>query len=460
MSESQNIEYKESWRDEYLKWICGFANAQGGKIYIGIDDNQKVVGVANAKRLLEDIPNKIVTHLGIVAAVNLLHKGDLCYLEIVVEPSAMPIAYHGTYHFRSGSTKQELRGVALQQFLLKKMGLSWDDMPHETATLECIDRHAIDYFLQSSEEQNRLETISKNADTLTVLQNLHLITEDGKLKYAALLLFGKDPLQYFPDVRFKIGRFGSGASDLMFDDVIEGNILEMPDKIMRVLASKYLISPIHYEGLRRVETLEIPYEALREILCNAIVHKDYQSNTIQMKVYNDRIEVWNPGPLPVDFPIEKLFSEHYSHARNRNIANAFYRAGLIEAWGRGIEKICNGLKSASLQPPKFEQREGGVAVTVMRNLSLQISQNTDIDHPSTTQVPPKYHLSTTQVQNLWSVMSDGTYYSVSELMELVNISNRRYFTKSYIAPAIANEVIEPQFPEQPRHPRQKYRRKK
>ena len=68
-SESQNIEFKESWRDEYLKWICGFANASGGRIYIGVDDERKIVGVTNSKRLMEDIPNKIATNLGIIADV-------------------------------------------------------------------------------------------------------------------------------------------------------------------------------------------------------------------------------------------------------------------------------------------------------------------------------------------------------------------------------------------------------
>ena len=115
-NESQNIEYKESWRDEYLKWICGFANAQGGRIYIGVNDQKEVIGLSDAKRLLEDIPNKIVNYLGIVEDVNLLMEGDKEYIEIVVSPSNMPIAYKGTYHYRSGSTKQELKGLALQQF--------------------------------------------------------------------------------------------------------------------------------------------------------------------------------------------------------------------------------------------------------------------------------------------------------------------------------------------------------
>lgn len=95
MSESQSIEYKSSWRDEYLKWICGFANAQGGKLYIGVDDNGYVCGVSNIKRLLEDIPNKIQTSLGIVTEVNKKEKDGLEYIEIIVVPSSFPVSYRG-----------------------------------------------------------------------------------------------------------------------------------------------------------------------------------------------------------------------------------------------------------------------------------------------------------------------------------------------------------------------------
>lgn len=99
MTESQNIEYKESWRDEYLKWICGFANAQGGKIYIGINNVGDVVGVKDSKKLMEDIPNKIHSGLGIVADVNRLTKDNKDYLEIKVKPSSFPISYHGEFHY-------------------------------------------------------------------------------------------------------------------------------------------------------------------------------------------------------------------------------------------------------------------------------------------------------------------------------------------------------------------------
>ena len=238
MSESQNIEYKESWRDEYLKWICGFANAQGGRIYIGIDDNQQVVGVADTKRLMEDIPNKIVNYLDIVADVYLLHKEDKDYIEIAVQPCNLPIAYHGIYHYRSGSTKQELKGAALQQFLLRKMGHSWDDIENERATLDDIDRQAIDFFLRKAVDAGRMPVDSLNETTEKVLSNLNLIGGEGKLRNAALLLFGKNPAKFFTSVQFRIGRFGRDEADLMFQDVVDGNIIQMTDRVIEVLKSK------------------------------------------------------------------------------------------------------------------------------------------------------------------------------------------------------------------------------
>ena len=120
MAETQNIEYKESWRDEYLRWICGFANAGGGKIYIGVKDDGTVTGVKNSKKLLEDIPNKIQNKLGIVTDVNLLSEDGLEYIEIIVNPWGFPVSYDGEYHYRSGSTKQQLRGMHLQIFLCQK----------------------------------------------------------------------------------------------------------------------------------------------------------------------------------------------------------------------------------------------------------------------------------------------------------------------------------------------------
>ena len=120
MKENQQIEWKKAWRDEYLRWICGFANAEGGVLHIGRNDRGVVVGVPEAARLMEDIPNKVRDILGIMVGVNLREEAGKEYLEIVVEPYPYPVSYKGEYHLRSGSTKQELKGAALDKFLLRK----------------------------------------------------------------------------------------------------------------------------------------------------------------------------------------------------------------------------------------------------------------------------------------------------------------------------------------------------
>jgi ATP-dependent DNA helicase RecG len=134
MKESQQIEWKSSWRDDYLRWICGFANAAGGTLVIGRDDRGVAVGVKDARHLIEEIPNKVRDILGIMVDVNLRRKEGKDLVEIRVEPYPSPISYRGEYHYRSGSTKQELKGAALERFLLKKRGRHWDDAPEPSFT--------------------------------------------------------------------------------------------------------------------------------------------------------------------------------------------------------------------------------------------------------------------------------------------------------------------------------------
>ena len=156
MAESQNVESNESWRDEYLKWICGFANAQGGTIYIGINDSGEVVGVKNAKKLMEDIPNKIQSGLGVVADVNLKTKEDLEYIEIVVSPNTFPVDYHGEYHIRSGSTKQQLTGIALSEFIMRKTGLHWEDSTVDDISVDGLDEESFKIFRREALKSKRM----------------------------------------------------------------------------------------------------------------------------------------------------------------------------------------------------------------------------------------------------------------------------------------------------------------
>ena len=139
MPEDQAIEWKAEWKDEYLEWICGFANAQGGKIYIGCDDNGDVIGIKNANKLLKDIPNKVRSAMSIVVNINRLVKNGKVYLEIVVPPYPVPISCKGVCYYRSGSTMQTISGAELESFILQKRGVTWDNMPLLGFTINDID---------------------------------------------------------------------------------------------------------------------------------------------------------------------------------------------------------------------------------------------------------------------------------------------------------------------------------
>lgn len=160
MPENQNTEWKQSWHNDYLKWICGFANARGGTIFIGIDDRGKPIGLQNYSVLLEEVPNKIRNSLGIICEVNLHQKAQKYYLEIITSPYTVPISLRGRYYYRSGSTKLELTGNALMEFLLKKAGKTWDDIVEERASMDDIDSSSINTFLADAQEIGRLPDIS------------------------------------------------------------------------------------------------------------------------------------------------------------------------------------------------------------------------------------------------------------------------------------------------------------
>lgn len=368
MPEQQNIEYKSAWHDDYLKWVCGFANAQGGTIFIGKDDDGKIVGVPDAKKLLEDIPNKVRDILGILVDVN-LHKTDQGdYLEIVVEPYPNAISYKGQYHYRSGSTKQELKGVALDKFLLQKRGKHWDGVLIPHVSVSDLKQETFEFFKKQGAKSKRLDEISLNDTNEQFLENLEL--KDGKyLKRAAILLFYTKPEKFVTGAYIKIGFFENDA-DLIFQDEVHGNLFEQIEKTLDLLFTKYIKAIISYEnGINRVETYEYPKDAIREALLNAIAHKDYSGGVpIQISVYKDKIMIWNEGTLPEDWTIETLLDKHSSKPYNPDIANALFRSGYIESWGRGITKMISLCKEAGLPEPNFYYKTSGIWAVFQKDI--------------------------------------------------------------------------------------------
>lgn len=352
MAEQQSIEWKESWRDEYLKWICGFANAQGGKIYIGTDDKGKVIGISDAKKLMEDIPNKVLNVLGIIVDVNLLTDNGNDCIEIVVYTSTYPVDYKGEYHYRSGSTKQQLRGAALTEFLLTKTGFKWDAVPVDGVTVDDLDKESFDIFRREALRTRRMTEADLQCTNAQLLENLHLIS-GGKLKRAAVLLFHREPEKWFTGAYIKIAFFGEG-SDIRYQEEIHGSLMLQADRAVELMYLKFMKAYISYDGLIRVETYPFPKDAVREATYNALMHCDRSASIpIQVRIHESEMYIGNSCVFPVGWTVETLMSKHNSRPHNPDIAYCFFRAGYVETWGRGIEKICEECAKHGVPNPEY-----------------------------------------------------------------------------------------------------------
>ena len=426
MPEQQDIEYKSAWHDDYLKWICGFANAQGGTIYIGKDDNGNVVGINDYKKLMDDIPNKIRNCMGITVEVNLHEENEMYYIKIVTPPYSVPISLRGRYYYRIGSTKQELTGTSLNEFLLKKSGKTWDDVVEPRATLDDIDETAVAKFLVMAKEKGRLPEVD-GLSTEQLFDKLRLI-ENGQIKRAALILFGKDPGKFYPSINVRIGRF-KDELNLIFQESEEGNIINLYQAVLNQINHKFIIKNISFEGMHRIETPEYPREAMREAILNALVHRNYMGAHTQIRVYNDKISFWNDGGLQSPLTVESLKRPHSSRPRNVLIADVCFKGGLIDAWGRGTIKIIETCKQAGLPEPEIIEQDGGLLVTMFKNnltkeqlikLGLNERQLKAVEY-----VKDKGEITNKEYQELNGVSKVTAYRDLTELIEQYKLFERK-----------------------------------
>ena len=369
MAEQQNIEFKLNWHDDHLKWVCGFANALGGVIFIGKDDHGNVIGISDYKKLMEDLPNKIKNAMGISAEVNLHNQNGKYFIEIVVQPYTVAISLRGRYYFRSGSTNQELTGPTLNEFLLKKSGKTWDDVIEARASFTDIDEKAVKVFLAAAQNAGRLPE-NDGLDIPELFEKLRL-SENGQLKRAAIILFGKDPGKFYPNTFVKIGRFKKDDADIIFQEVEEANLIFLLQAVLNQLNHKFLIKSIAFEGINRIEKGEYPLAAIREMLLNALVHRNYMGAPTQIRVYDDKINIWNEGALPEGISLASLKHSHASKPRNPIIADVCFKGGYIDSWGRGTIKILETCKEANLPEPELQERDGGFLVTLYKNVLTQ-----------------------------------------------------------------------------------------
>jgi ATP-dependent DNA helicase RecG len=175
-----------------------------------------------------------------------------------------------------------------------------------------------------------------------------------------VLLFDADPLTFVTGAFVKLGFFRS-ESDLAFNDEIAGDLFLQVQQTLDLLFTKYLKAAVTYEGIVRVEHFPVPREALREAVLNALVHRDYAVPApVQIRVHDDKLVIVNPAVLPEGWTQASLLAPHYSHPFNPDIANAFFRAGEIEAWGRGIQRIFDACRKEGTPRPALRFEANGL----------------------------------------------------------------------------------------------------
>ena len=193
----------------------------------------------------------------------------------------------------------------------------------------------------------------------TLVEKLQL-AEGTYLKRAAVLLFHEDPEKFITGAFVKIGYFRS-ESDLAYHDTLHGDLFSLAARTIDLLQTKYLKAAITYRGIQRIERYPVPDAALRESILNALVHRDYAVPApVQIRVYANRLSIWNPCSLPEGWTLKKLLGPHSSAPHNPAIAHVFFRSGEIETWGRGIQRILTACREAETPKPRFTREPTGL----------------------------------------------------------------------------------------------------
>jgi len=252
----------------------------------------------------------------------------------------------------NSSTAQELAGFALDELILRKYGRTWDSAPIPRIKVSDFYHDAFDIFRKKAISSKRLTIEDVEGSDGELLEALKLTEGDYLLK-AAVLLFHQDPERCCLCSYVKIGYFENDA-DLRYQDEINDSLISIADRIIDTIYTKYFKGLIRYEGIQIIDEYPMPRDVLREAVLNAVVHKDYSTgNPIHIKIYDDKVVIYNDCQIPPNIEPESLLTGVRSNPHNPLIANGLFRSGQIEVWRRGIEKKRRGCITDDLPEPEF-----------------------------------------------------------------------------------------------------------
>ena len=350
--EGQISEFKLIWNDNAYKTACAFANTDGGKLYIGYDNKGNLVGLRRVKEDVENLSNSIKSKLELLVSIYAGSENGKDYLEVTVPQMEQLVFYDGKVYIWVGSTNQLLEGDALVNFIIRKSRNSWDGFVEPNVSIDELDEESFRMLLDDGIRNKRLTEYGRNLTRRELLEKMSLI-KNGKLTRAAVLLFHPHPEYFFGGAHVKLGYFDEN-NHLRYQDELYGSLLYLAKKTEELLVLKYFYATIDYDGLVRVETLPYPREAIREGILNALMHNNYMSDQpVAIRVSPYEMWISNKCVFPDGWTEETLFSVHESKQLNSNIAAGFFRSGLVERFGSGIQKIVDFCKENGNPKPVY-----------------------------------------------------------------------------------------------------------
>lgn len=372
--ESETLEFKKSTSQLNAcgETLCGFLNRSGGKILIGVNAQGKVIGQMVGDRTMQEIAN-LIRRIEPEPVVDIKRvpmpgmKSEVIVLRVPNVQPASPYSYDGRAYIRRGNTTSIMTTGRFKKMLLEGVHATdrWELCEAPDVTLDDLDIEEIYRTVRIGKSMRRLPEII-GTDVQDILMRLGLLTPDNKPNRAAVVLFAKRPISRFSQCVIRLARFkGNTKAEFMDNKMVEGNAFLIYEEAVLFLSRHLSISGRVVPGkAEREEEMTYPLDALRESLVNAICHRDYigHGGSISLAIYDDCLEIWNPGELAFGLTVDKLKREHESHPWNPNIANVFYRRGMVEAWGRGTQRIVELCTRAGLPEPEFFEQAGSFVV--------------------------------------------------------------------------------------------------
>ncbi|MDR2586487.1 MAG: putative DNA binding domain-containing protein [Prevotellaceae bacterium] len=378
-AEGLTVEFKTDFREEAAETLVAFSNARGGTLYIGVSDKGKVLGMTfgqeTVQKWINEIKNK--TSPQIIPDVEVLTiDGKKVVALSVIEYPIKPVSIRGKYFKRTGNSNHVLSIDEIANEHLKTINSSWDMYPDPIHTLDDISLDNVQKVMEIL--KNKGMTINEPA--LPFLSKYSLL-RDGRPTNAAFLMFKKWD---YVTTTIELGRF---QDPITIKDMArsKSDILAQVDEVLNYVKKHINLEVIITGNAQNTQKWQYPLEAIREIVLNMIIHRDYRSSSDSIvKIFNDKIEFYNPGRLPDSISIEDLLSNNYSSTpRNKKIAEVFKDMGLIEKYGSGIKRIIGYFREENLPMPDFRNISDGFMVTVF---STTIENNTVVTKKHTKKI--------------------------------------------------------------------------